>query len=696
MKNFAIVACTFLLAACGSSTTPESGKAGDSASGPQMPCVIAATHYNKPAAGADSSLGTFTEPFCEEKIFSDRPDSEIPNRGDASFGQTNPMRLPYGALENCAQRSPEKYYECKPAAGSLALLPDNRLIYFNALESVENSEYDFFYEVGGVTVNDQTRVLQLGANGVASWTRPTPNDGGAHNPTNAPGGGGLDTGNSGSSPDDPADNDGSLFCAHLINLPDGRLLAAGGSDYYNNYGGQAGEVEGIKNTRIFEPSTNRWIQGDPMVWGRWYPSLVTLANGNIFVASGVRKLIGPFYPDRPLDESFRNETHTEVFQPACNSGRGKWTDNREAGRKSLPLYPKLHLLPNGQVYYAGGGIAWSPAGQGYDEATWNMASAWNPATDTWTDLGIAAMGSTFPGFHGSTTNIVLPLVPDAAGHYNKVDLLTMGGTIGTTPGSYVPVAESHVDSVSLSLAGAMTLTSRSVGDLNQRRWFGQAILLPSGEVMLFSGGDLDEVVGPGSEAAIQDTEIYDPATEAWTVMAHQGRPRTYHNTATLLPDGRVLVGGHATHAMAYMVYFDPPTRGPEGHDPTFEIYSPPYVFAKRPVITSVSAASAAPGSTLTIKTPDAKAIAAEGVVTLIHRGAVTHLTDGDQRSVVLKVTGQSGDSLSVRIPSNNGALNEAVAPPGHYMLFIARKDGGKLIPSVSAPLQVTGADAACH
>ena len=33
--------------------------------------------------------------------------------------------------------------------------------------------------------------------------------------------------------------------------------------------------------------------------GRWYPSLVTLGNGNVFVASGVEKLVKPVYPDRP-------------------------------------------------------------------------------------------------------------------------------------------------------------------------------------------------------------------------------------------------------------------------------------------------------------------------------------------------------------------------------------------------------------
>ena len=38
-------------------------------------------------------------------------------------------------------------------------------------------------------------------------------------------------------------------------------------------------------------------------------------------------------------------------------------------------------------------------------------------------------------------------------------------------------------------------------------------------------------------------ELWDPATGAWTTMASLTRTRTYHSTALLLPDGRVLSAG---------------------------------------------------------------------------------------------------------------------------------------------------------
>lgn len=658
-------------------------------------CITNAGNYNEMAtdAGMLAVTGGFGVPFCEEKFLSDYPDADIPDRAPGTGGIGNPMAPSYSGLEHCARRSEGKVYECKPTAGSIALLPDNRMVYFNALESTENVEFNIVKEFGDVSVNDQTRVLTLNSNNVASWTRPINVDGGAENPTNDTDGG-LGDPLTGISPDDGARNDGALFCAHLVNLYDGRVMAAGGTDYYTELG--AVELEGLKNTRIFNPANDTWTQADLMSWGRWYPTMVTFANGNVFVASGVRKLLKPVYLDRPADESGRNETHTEIFQPGCNDGRGKWTDQGETGRRSLPLFARLHLLPNDEVLYAAGGQAFNPAGQSYDMALfWDQMAVFNAGTKSWRAIGMPG-SLPFPGFRGSTSNVMLPLVPDANGSYNQVKLLTMGGTYGLSPGSPVPLAGSRIDTVNLA-AGAVTgMDTEDTGSLNTARWYGSGVLLPTGKVMLFSGADLDEVISPGSGVPNLQTEMWDPDTGEWTEMAVQGKARTYHNVAFLLPDGRVMVGGHGPISNNYAFNLELPGRSPQGRDPSFEIYSPPYMFKARPSITSVSASSVAPGGTLTINTPNAASIAADGFVVLVRRTALTHLVDGDQRNVVLKVNSSTGTSLTVQIPDNDGAKNQAVVPPGHYMLFVVNKSGTDLVPSVSAPVLITGADLSCR
>ena len=58
------------------------------------------------------------------------------------------------------------------------------------------------------------------------------------------------------------ENDGSLFCADGNFLPDGRVMATGGTKYVNDPGNDASkfgstELLGIENTRIYDPETNR-------------------------------------------------------------------------------------------------------------------------------------------------------------------------------------------------------------------------------------------------------------------------------------------------------------------------------------------------------------------------------------------------------------------------------------------------------
>jgi hypothetical protein len=230
--------------------------------------------------------------------------------------------------------------------------------------------------------------------------------------------------------------------------------------------------------------------------------------------------------------------------------------------------------------------------------------------------------------------------------------------------------------------------SRLTGKLNHPRWYSSGVLLPDGSVMAFSGADRDAVVSPGFEFPVLQAERFDPASVRWTPLAAASRPRTYHNTAMLLPDGRVLVGGHAPINTAFLTNLDLPGGfAPNHRDPSFEIYSPPYVFrSDRPKLTSAPA-QVGPGQTFTIATPQGLAISK---VLLIRRSAVTHLVDGDQRAVSLKVVSRKAGSVTVRMPSS-----PAVAPAGPYLLFLQRATPSGVVPSLSKPVTVLGADPVC-
>ncbi|MEA2451477.1 MAG: hypothetical protein QOG04_187 [Actinomycetota bacterium] len=590
------------------------------------------------ATAASSDPGTFSEPFSEPTVDGQSTDEKCITHTEGT----------------------ESHKECKPAAGTMSVLADGRILYWNALEGTENVKNGIALEFGTVSVNDQTRVLDLSG---PTWLMPQPNDAGA-NPNGTPpeelfpGSASTET-----------YNDGALFCADVVQLPDGRILAIGGTQYYTE--GGAVELEGLPNARIFDPETNTWTQTGSMNYGRWYPSTVTLADGDIFVASGVKKLLKPVYPSHAAD-SGRNVTQTETYDYST----GEWTYNGATADRSLPLYPRLHLLPSGKVFYNAAGQVFNPAGQAYDEATWNIAAVYDPSTKAWSDLGIPGIGTKAPGFRGSTFSIMLPLKPDAEGNYAEASFLTAGGVYGVTPGSYI----AHPFSTITTVTNADEMTTREVGDLNNNRWYSTGVLLPDGEVFAVSGASSDEVIGPGTGFPVTEAEMFDPETEEWRTVASQHHARTYHNTAMLLPDGSVLVGGHAPISTLYG--FNQTLPGGlfspnEGRDPTFEIYKPWYFNrSDRPEVVNISERVDYGTAFNVVIDGDTSDI--ESVV-LVRNPSITHLIDGDQRNVELQIVKKEGHMLTVLGPPNG-----AVAPAGPYMLFVNRRaSDGALVPSTS-------------
>jgi hypothetical protein len=191
------------------------------------------------------------------------------------------------------------------------------------------------------------------------------------------------------------------------------------------------------------------------------------------------------------------------------------------------------------------------------------------------------------------------------------------------------------------------------------------------------------------------TELIDPAAGSVrpgpSLSASHGR--TYHNTAVLLPDARVLIGGHAPINAFYTLQTDAGrAAGLSGQeaDSTFQIYSPPYLsyrgangkLVARPTILS-SDATATWGRALHVTSTDARQI---GKVVLVRNASITHLTDADQRSVELRVLSMSGRQLTLAVP------RPSVLPPGPYMLFVERsvRAGGqtRYVPSVARPVRV--------
>ncbi|HEX2239970.1 MAG TPA: galactose oxidase early set domain-containing protein, partial [Actinomycetota bacterium] len=453
-----------------------------------------------------------------------------------------------------------------------------------------------------------------------------------------------------------------MFCADQRLLADGRLLVVGGTIWradpidLREILGPDGPAEGTKElfgsnaTRIFDPRTDSWRKGlEFMRHYRWYPTLITLADGRLFVASGVSRLV----------YNFRGTTvhQTEIYNPATE----KWRNTGTSGETQLPLFARLHLLPDGTVFYSGVGQMFNPAGQGYDEALWNVQKIYDPKENAWSMSGIGEFGARSGAF-----SVMMPLKPP----YDEARFLIGGGTLLTSPGAYI--ANNFSEMVTVKDG---TSSSERTPDMVNPRWYSSGVLLPDGNVVALSGANRDEVLIPGSETPVTQAELFDG--ESWKPLESGARVRTYHNTAMLLPDGSILVGGHSPINTGYGGGGDnsaqPITGTNNLKDPSFEIFRPPYLFrGPRPRITRVDSGIAWKRD-FKISSPDAGRV--EKVV-LMRLPTVTHITDADQRSIELDFRSTKPGSLSVEAPPSGN-----VAPPGYYYLFILTNAGEGLTPS---------------
>ena len=99
---------------------------------------------------------------------------------------------------------------------------------------------------------------------------------------------------------------------------------------------------------------------------------------------------------------------------------------------------------------------------------------------------------------------------------------------------------------SAELYDPVTGTWSVTGNLNASRLYHTATLLPDGRVLIAAGYTDNWVPANGgfavSPTSLKSAELYDPATGTWSVTASLNTVRTSH-TATLLPNGKVLVAG---------------------------------------------------------------------------------------------------------------------------------------------------------
>jgi galactose oxidase-like protein len=487
-----------------------------------------------------------------------------------------------------------------------------------------------------------------------------------------------------------------LFCSGHIQLPDGNVLFAGGTREYI----PGDWFYGSRTARIFDWHTESWRVAGKLHAGHWYPAVGSLADGRVFVLSGLGY------------DSWTNTPWLEIYDPS-EPADSRWTavDTSKLPNSPfntpispngpidvLPHYPRLGFLADGRVYITGDG---SGAGNEESRNTYFM------------EIGPPRHDKQAP-----TVNFTLgPPRPEPRRTYNSVfpdptrndgTFLLMGGMVHSDNFNYgPPFVPPSPEIKTIATLERFTPSPGSGQWSTYQEFLGEGptaprimhvgILLPSGQILIMGGGNYgyyDSVTrpqllspDPKAEGGFR-VDVMNPATQ----------PRFYHNNALLLPDGRVLAaGGNVFRAARDVntgeVRLDTWQRNDGGYQfaeqgvgltpPAeiwqMEIFYPPYLFlpGPRPVIESVPT-SANYGKTVKIRVQNATA---NGSVVLMKLGSATHGWDMGQRFVKLTITNAvAAREFQVTMPTNANLY-----PPGYYMLFYLN-DLGK--PSVAAMVQL--------
>ena len=420
-----------------------------------------------------------------------------------------------------------------------------------------------------------------------------------------------------------------LFCSGHSHLPDGRLFVAGGISP-TTFGTNLTQIFNLSPSSSSPPPAT---SGPTMTNGRWYPTTVTLGNGETAIVSGL------YCPIPGPGCGTAVNTIPDVLNSAGTSLRTLSTAPELVNE--LALYPWLYLGSDGRVFRAG---PLSP-------------SRWlNTA-------GTGAWGTTTkPHFNGVA-------VPNrdfgAAVMYRPDEVLITGG--GQNPG---PTNTSET----IDLKNEIGNWTPTTDQMHFARRHHNLTILANGQVLATGGTQGEGFNNTCAKNAIYAAELYDPDKRTWTIMASMSIRRHYHSVAVLLIDGRVLVGGTTFEGAS-------PGCDPIPIQLQQEIYSPRYLFnpdgspATRPNITSAPT-TVSYGSQFLVGTPSAVSI---DRVTMVRLSSVTHSVNMNQRFNELTFS-RVGFGLRVNTPSDPN-----VCPPGHYMVFIINSAG---VPSVARIVQI--------
>ncbi len=518
-----------------------------------------------------------------------------------------------------------------------------------------------------------------------------------------------------------------LFCSGHLQLADGNVLFIGGTGRYYPGGG----FTGSRQANLYNWKTGEWSNLGQLKEGRWYPSLIPLADGKIVIFSGL-KLKDPnqINPSLEIYDPKTKKFHYINLTNVKNSPFAtKFRDeiNQADAYDSIDLYPRIFPTTDGKLLITGddGGIGGVLVSQNSKKSYLmsiheNEKGNFSVSFEVGPDKGITSKA------YGTAL-----LDPNSEG-----DVLLIGGAIGTNDINFGRGCQDVLDKnpiCNINNPNPNRFPKNAMISPSLQRWISpkppenvsqsqgqwetvanfldvpranlEAVILPSKEILVVNGGQFLEYK-PVYSPLLMTPNSKSPGGYSIKHMNPGKFPRLYHNGALLLPDARVLImGGNANRAarekdgtVHVNILQDPKeyykrvlTENfnleeyykfpqsyflPNDSEPFVpaeiwqgEIFSPPYLFkpGSRPEFVDRFDSPPLQITYGQTETIAVKNATAKGSLVLVKLGAVTHSFDYGQRLVDLPIERVSLSQES--LITFKTPENAHLYPPGYYMMF---------------------------
>ncbi|KAJ6629521.1 glyoxal oxidase N-terminus-domain-containing protein [Mycena sp. CBHHK59/15] len=473
----------------------------------------------------------------------------------------------------------------------------------------------------------------------------------------------------------------NTFCAGGTVLGDGTWINIGGNkavtyggDPTNDAsgGGPYDDPDGGKSIRELAPTDDGecdWTIAKQMTTRRWYPTVETLEDGTAIIIGGCNDggYVNDINQDNPTYE-FYPSTGAPITSPFLQN--------------ALPinLYPLTWLLPSGKLLM---------------QANW-ATTLLDPRTHK--EYALDDIPDAVRAYPASAGSLMLPLTP--ANNWTATILFCGGSDMSDGQwdrdwdiAGYA--ASASCVRITPDVARAYTRDDA----MPEGRSMPNLIALPDGRVLCLNGaragtagyGNESWAVGMSyADKPALTPAMYDPAAAPGARWSRAGLkastvPRMYHSSATLLPDGAVLVAGSNPNS-DYNV-------GPGVKYPTeyrMERFYPSYYNERRPqpagLLSQLSYGGAPFDVTLSSDDLGGDAHnAANASVVLIRTGFSTHAMNMGQRFVQLDATYTAyGANNTATLHVSQPPPNPAILAPGPALLFVVVRG----VPSVGVQVMV--------